>query len=231
MSRVAISNIPLLSDAECGQVRDTLMALRGRWLGRHPAMPFYTLGAASYIDALGDAPAYASLAREHNPLLRQHFAGLYERVLAVLAQALGEPVQYAHRLGLPGFHIFLSAKAFEQAIGSIHFDLQYLLHDWQGDVVDLANPISFTLAIALPRHGGGLNTWEVSYADQADQTPDELARGRTPVLHTYLRGHLALHSGHLMHQLAPGIDLQPDDERITLQGHGVRVAGVWQLYW
>ena len=42
---------------------------------------------------------------------------------------------------------------------------------------------------------------------------------------------MALHAGHLLHQIAPGTALQPQDERITLQGHGVYVDGAWRLYW
>lgn len=234
MNLLVPTNIPVLSERECDLVRETLMALRGHWMSRHAELPLFTLGVASYIDAVGDTPAYARLAREFNPLFKQHFDWLYDRVAAVLAQSLGEPVGYAHHLSLPGFHIFLSAKEFEHPIAIVHFDAQYLQHDWQGQLVDLDHLISFTLAIRLPRHGGGLNVWDISYAEWlacAGETPGELARGHTPAYHAYQRGHMALHSGHLMHQIAPGIDLQPDDERITLQGHGVRVAGVWQLYW
>ena len=234
MNSLALSNIAVLSDAECDRVRDTVLALRAHWARRHAELPFYTLGVASYIDAIGDTPAYPSLARESNRLFWQHFTWLYERVAAVLARVLAEPVGYAEALSLPGFHIFESAKAFEEPIGVIHFDLQYLLHDWQGQVAELDNPLSFTLAITLPRRGGGLNTWNVSHADwvaHPGETPADLARRHSAGYHAYQRGHLALHSGHLMHQIAPAIDMQPDDERITLQGHGVRADGVWRLYW
>lgn len=234
MNGLALTNIAVLSDAECDRVRDTVLALRAQWASRHVELPMYTLGVASYIDAIGEQPQYATLARASNPLFWQHFGWLYERVAAVLSRVLGEPVGYAETLSLPGFHVFLSAKAFEQAIGVIHFDLQYLQHDWRGQAADLDQPLSFTLAITLPRRGGGLNTWNVSHAEwiaQPGDTPADLARRHTAGYHAYQRGHLALHSGHLMHQIAPAIDMQPDDERITLQGHGIRVDGVWRLYW
>ena len=86
----------------------------------------------------------------------------------------------------------------------------------------------------MPRHGGGLRTWDVSNDERrarSDKLPDELTHGRPLTHHAYERGHMALHSGHLLHQIAPGVDLQPDDQRITLQGHGVRTGGVWRLYW
>jgi arginine/lysine/ornithine decarboxylase len=47
----------------------------------------------------------------------------------------------------------------------------------------------------------------------------------------YKIGELILHSGHILHQAAAGINLQPQDERITIQGHGVFSQGSWHLYW
>ena len=234
MYRPTFQNINVLSTAECEQVQHDVMALRLRWMDRHPTLPFHTLGAASYLDAVGESPAYARLAREYNPLLKAHFTWLYDRVASALANALGAPTAHAEPLGLPGFHIFLSDKAFEQPLASVHYDLQYLLHDWSSHEADLGDPISFTLAIALPRHGGGLRTWDVSNDERrayADKLPEELAHSRPVTHHAYERGHMALHSGHLLHQIAPAVDLLPDDRRITLQGHGVRVGGIWRLYW
>jgi hypothetical protein len=147
---------------------------------------------------------------------------------------LGSPACYVEPLALPGFHIYLSDKAFEHPIDPIHFDLQYRFHDWRDTDADLDHPISFTLAISLPQHGGGLNTWDISLAERrlrASESPEELAQSCERVFHAYQRGHMALHSGHLLHQIAPGTDLQAQDERITLQGHGLYAAGMWRLYW
>ncbi len=234
----ALHSIPVLTDAECARVRLAVLALRPHWTKRIPSLPFYTLGTVSYIDAVGDEPPYATLVPQGNRVLRLHFGWLYERLLVLLSQALGRPAVFAETtdgpLGLPGFHIHLSDPAFESDIAPVHFDLQYRLHDWRGLSIDRDHPISFTLAIALPQHGGGLRTWDVSLTERrtrADESPEELAQGREAVFHAYRCGHLALHSGHLMHQIAPGIDLQPQDERITLQGHGVYADGLWRLYW
>ena len=54
---------------------------------------------------------------------------------------------------------------------------------------------------------------------------------RTVAYHPYRIGGLVLHSGHKVHQIAPANDGQRGDERITLQGHGIRCGGVWNLYW
>ena len=59
-----------------------------------------------------------------------------------------------------------------------------------------------------------------------------LIEARTSHLHRYRLGQLALHSGLYLHQPEPARDLKPDDhERITLQGHGLRSCGRWQLFW
>lgn len=234
MNSFAIHDIDLLSAAECDQVRLSVLALRPHWVHRIPDLPFYSLGAVSYMDAVGDAPSYARRARADNRLLRTHFSWLYERVAAALGQALGAPACYVEPLALPGFHIHLFDRAFEHPIAPIHFDLQYRFHDWRATDADLDHPISFTLAVSLPQHGGGLNTWDVSLAERrlrASETPEELAKGCERLFHAYQLGHMALHSGHLLHQIAPGTNLQPQDERITLQGHGVYAQGMWRLYW
>jgi hypothetical protein len=44
-------------------------------------------------------------------------------------------------------------------------------------------------------------------------------------------GGMALHSGFNYHQVAPMQNAQPDDVRITFQGHGLFCQGSWQLYW
>ena len=47
----------------------------------------------------------------------------------------------------------------------------------------------------------------------------------------YTEGVLMLHSGHLLHQIAPATNMQPSDRRITLQGHAVPRDGVYQVHW
>jgi len=49
--------------------------------------------------------------------------------------------------------------------------------------------------------------------------------------HAYQPGTLVLHSGHMLHQIAPVPSVEPDDERIALQGHGIFYDGGWKLYW
>src|SRR5262245_44368949 len=77
-------SIPVLSAAECEHVRQTVHGLRSLWINRGSAeYPFYTLGAASYIDAVpGPTPArYSELLEQLNPSLERSFAWLYNRLM------------------------------------------------------------------------------------------------------------------------------------------------------
>ena len=235
-----INDVELLSEPECEAVRDAVFELRELWEHRNPAGPFYTLGAASYLDAVGpqgNAPYY-SKAERYNPVLIERFGWLYERLGNALGQALGGPVAFEERCGRPGFHVFLAAKVFEQPVASIHVDKQYELVDWTGaGEPDFEHPLSFTASVVLPRSGSGLNFWDTPYEEIRDMTRaqiEELARRRPHDNVKYRLGHLVMHSGHMVHQIAPSPHLDPDDlrdARITLQGHGIRCGGTWRIYW
>ena len=99
---------------------------------------------------------------------------------------------------------------------------------------DFTNPISFTLAISLPKYGGGLNLWDIKHQEIVGLSKPELKqifKTRRKIYYPYEIGTLYLHSGHIIHQAAPGRDIQPEDDRITLQGHGIFSQGKWQIYW
>ena len=57
----------------------------------------------------------------------------------------------------------------------------------------------------------------------------ELKNEKVPNL--YNKGEMVYFVGHLLHQMMPGINVQPTDRRITVQGHGQKCDGVWRLYW
>lgn len=230
----SVADITVLSPAEADGIVQQLFRLRSHWIMRNLYAPFYTLGAASYMDAIGaTAWRYKAWTPDQNKVLRENFAPLYDRVLRAIEQWTGERAQYAADLALPGFHIYLSSPLFEKPIASIHFDSQFNLHQWPTDA-DLENPISFTLSVALPKTGGGLITWDLPKSEVAGKTINQVAamtRAHASEFHPYAVGHIAAHSGNLLHRAAPSRELSADDMRITLQGHGVRVNGTWQLYW
>ena len=250
-----ITDVAILTPAECVQVRSAVENLREHWIQRHPVFPFYTLGASNYFDLAYLAnPPYYEMAAACNHLLQSHLGWLYQKVAETLAQHLQAPVAYRDSLALPGFHIFLSDRAFERPkalthqewfqarydpetmSNPVHCDTPHLLFNWGASYqgVDFQNPISITLSIALPSSGAGMYVWDLHRNETLGMSQDELLQqfeARERRLHPYAIGHCALHSGFYYHQVAPFWNAQPDDIRITLQGHGLRCQGVWQLYW
>lgn len=233
-----ITSFELCDAAECRRLEDRIKELRAHWIPRGPASTgFFTLGAASYLDEL---PAYRANAERLNPLLRDGFGWLYDKLTGFLAKRLRAPVVLADPLALPGFHIWLEKAIFTQPVASVHFDLQYQ-RTWPESArdVDYGRPLSFTLPVRLPRLGGGLNVWDVDYArfrqflarTGAKVQPMDLTFLLDRLRHPYAVGALAMHSGHLMHQIGEIAEVAPGDERITLQGHALFQHGEWKLYW
>ncbi|MCP5507982.1 MAG: hypothetical protein H7A37_06755 [Chlamydiales bacterium] len=57
-------------------------------------------------------------------------------------------------------------------------------------------------------------------------------REKAPVHYLpYEEGKILIHDGLTLHQIAPAEKMQPDDERITLQGHALFCDGAWRLHW
>lgn len=225
--------IPIFSELECYQLLAEIDAERANWTRRHPHTPFFTLGAASYLDARSDGKTYRARAEATNQLLALRFANLYQRVRAALLSHLDAAVLDLPEAGLPGFHIFGSHPAFRLPTGSVHFDLQYELVPWPEPLFP-DQVLSFTLPLVIPNGGGGLRFW--------DLTPDSLTKlapveqkaliGDSPMHYLpYKVGTLVLHSGHLLHQIAPAPALTTDDRRVTLQGHVGRTAQGYYWYW
>jgi hypothetical protein len=199
-------------------------------------VPFFTLGVASYLDAVHDAAiSYHAASRRLNPLLGERFGWLHARLAGRLSEALAAPVVYRASCALPGFHIFQWCLAFEQPVCSVHQDLQYEHLDWKPEEQpDFSRPLSFTLAVVLPQTGGGLRVWDVDHAELEGldaQARRQLVASRPVRYHPYRVGGLVLHSGHKVHQIAQSNGSRRGDERITLQGHGLCCGGVWHLYW
>ncbi|MGD1909807.1 MAG: hypothetical protein ACFB2X_02745 [Rivularia sp. (in: cyanobacteria)] len=231
----SVSTIDLLTEEECLKIRSVVDNLQEYWVQRAPDLPFYSLGAASYLDAVEDNAIYYQKVKLYNPILSDNFDWLYQKLAQKLSSILDDPVIFQETLALPGFHIFKAHKAFEQPMASTHRDLQYKLLNWEEpEKIDFNNTLSLTLAIALPHDGGGLLTWDLHHDNMQTITNEQInsiiAQGAKHY-HPYEIGKFVLHSGHEVHQIAPGQNLQPLDERITLQGHCLRTQDSWWFYW
>jgi hypothetical protein len=234
-----VRDLDLIDPAEAARIVARVLALSAHWVARHPGVPFYTLGAASYLDAdKGDDRLYRERAAVNNPLLAAHFGPFLEQFRQRVERALGAECFYDPRLALPGFHIYLADPQFAQRMGSIHIDLQFENIRWAElgyPEIAFERQLSLTAALELPQSGGGLKVWPVDGQSirgaSAEQRAALLAQRPRAVLHRYQVGRLAIHSGFLFHQIAPIAAVHPDDRRITLQAHALPIASRWLLYW
>ena len=228
--------LPLLSPGECTRVLERVEARREDWIPRSLGLPFYTLGAASYLDAGRGQSEYYDKAAAFNPLLERDFGWLYRRLQGSIAKHLRAAVAFEDRAARPGFHIFLAHPAFMHPIGRIHFDLQFRDLEWPDEKeFDFSRSVSFTLAIRLPRSGAGLEVWDLDKVTWDAMSPTErkrFAENVPPRRIPYRTGWMVCHSGMLMHRIAPATGYpQPDDMRITLQGHALPSQDGYRLYW
>ena len=233
-----VARLALLDGAKCEEVAGRVLALRAHWESRWPSLPFYTLGAASYLDSsAGARERYYSKAAARNPLLEREFGWLYGRLLKALGEWLGAPARFVPDAARPGFHIFLAHEIFRRRpLSKFHFDIQYENLDWSGrGGIDFSRPLSFTLAVRLPRSGAGLTTSNIAKADY--DAMDAAARARLheecpPRYEAYREGEMACHSGLLLHRIARARGrLHPGDMRLTLQGHALPGREGYWLYW
>lgn len=230
------ARLRLLGEAACDSVVAEVLHHRARW-ARRGTGEFYTFGAASYLD---EAEAYERRAGELNPLLLARFAPLYACLRERLAQTLDAPVELAEGKAVPGFHVWGVPGIPTGAHASLHFDLQYQRLRWPAEL--RAGPVralSFTLPLRLPRAGGGLSLWDVTHDRVAAFCVRAGFRGTLEDMlplfeerhEAYAPGELVVHSGHVLHRIAPVPRVEPDDLRLTLQGHALWLGGAWQLYW
>lgn len=238
-----MTNNPLLSQhpfytiQEAALIRKEVLNLDKEWIDRAGGfLPIYTLGTASYLDASKENDLiYRNKAKQTNPILWSHFEALYKRLCTLLNNILHIPVALDDSLAYPGFHIFLGNKKFEKPIASCHFDLQFKSIDWNHyRDVDFDHPISFTCPFSLPKSGSGLNYWNIEkqeYLKSSSKEIEALRSTKETLFLPYTIGTLVLHQGLILHQIAPSKDITSEDERITLQGHGLFCDGIMRIYW
>lgn len=248
--------IDVLTPLQVQKVINTIEDLRDKWVQRYDA-DAYTLGATLYEDLKHQAGIinYVHIAKIMNPILFENFEWLYAIVLEKLSLEFKEPFQLTDKLGYPGFHIFghprgqLNSKTtmqvMETPVAAIHHDRQYndLMQYWRGSFqkdVDLHNPISFTLALELPKNGGGLSTWGVSdyeinndytkYLKSLDYSNHEYGYLGPPDVVPYTVGKMFYFVGDMLHQISPAYKMDYNDRRITLQGHAIKCREIWRVY-
>lgn len=210
---------PLLDASGCAAVLGGVDARRDEWMARGDH--FYTLGAACYLDLCGetcDWASYAERAKRGNAVMLDHFSDLLEGLRGALQGLLSERCYFGSDLALPGFHIFLARSLNASMRDNLHLDLQY-------SYLPSAPPldtqtVTFTLPLQTPAAGAGIEFC----------VPREGVKRGQLVVECYRDGELLVHSGRTLHRRAH-FSTTERCRRITLQGHGIRRANGWELYW
>jgi hypothetical protein len=227
-----LSQHDVLDPDDCAEIVGRVIALRNRWTARSLGS-FYTLGAASYLDATDDHDAYVTAARTTNPVLQDNFAVTLERVRNFFEEFFGDTVFYDPHYALPGFHIFIlkgGDRSRDDVAARAHFDMQWMQaipsHVPQGT-------LSFTLPVRQPSGGACLAVWPGRYKDavRLGFGARDYAKRHPWQRVTYKPGRIVIHDGYILHAIGPAADPKPRGYRITLQGHGVRMPQGWMLYW
>ena len=193
-------------ELEIDDILSNIHKLSHFWIRRSDA-PFFTLGRNVYMD--GKTEAYMHESSILNPKLIEHFQDLYINVQVYLTHLIGEQVHLNHEFAYPSFHIFESDPAFLTYPSNWHTDYPY---DTLGLKKD--SPSSFTVVIAIPKSGAGLE-----YLDGEEKYLE------------YNVGDIIHHDGRFLHNIARLKEYVPGEYRITLQGHIIRHNDRLIMYW
>lgn len=212
-----IQEIKVLEPAECERVKNSVHQLKGIWDEDR-----YRLGAGiSYYKPLA---LYYATSRRTNPILRKHFGWLYDNLLNVFANCFNCNVAYREDLALPGFNIYCGPTDFQTISYNVHVDLQFADLNWEPHgSANFNSTMSFTLPIATPATGSGLNIWNLTQMDidEVDIDSSDCLSPEFSVHHRYQPGIATIHDGKHYHQMSVTSPWCASDERITLQGHGL----------
>jgi hypothetical protein len=227
-----LSQHDILDPLECRTTRDRVMGLRDRWTKRSDA-GFFTLGAASYLDAPENLAGYLRAAQTSNRFLHASFGDLLERVRVFFEDLLGDAVSFDDDYAVPGFHIYFfdgGDRSADDVTLRAHFDLQWA-HLIPDDPPKAT--VSFTLPIEEPSGGSSMEVWHIRYRDvvQLGMSARSYASKHGSQVVSYAPGRVVVHDGFVLHAIGRASVPAPTGYRITMQGHGLKTAHGWTLYW
>lgn len=233
------ASVPVLDGAGCLDVVDRLLAVADQWTERRALEDqihvFHTLGAATYLDS---AEIYATAALSANPVIRDNFGDLLDKVCGAIAEISGHPARLSEGLALPGFHIFRGDHRAPPGLmygGTVHMDRP---HDRHTFPFEIEGTLSITLAICMPDCGAGTYFWPdipeamlIGPKAPHMMAPEQYAwfDGNKRYI-AYSIGEMVLHDGLTVHQVANPGRTEDGEYRISLQGHGVLGDGRWHLF-
>ncbi|OGV27196.1 MAG: hypothetical protein A3F18_07220 [Legionellales bacterium RIFCSPHIGHO2_12_FULL_37_14] len=243
---------PIISDHAAVEIVEQLLNLREKWSSIRPG--FSVLGTPLWLKGVPAGQIQAT-----NCILQEHFGNLLEKINIGLAKVLGEPIKSMEGFSLPGFHIFESLNG-EDPIRppvELHYDSELWGEIFGQDPKlskkynkkEFFNPeltLSFTLSLKLPKTGTGLYTWPTLNRDELISYANTLEVSRFATMACLLSqhkreyipykiGHFITHNGQVVHWIPPmaisSETIPVGEQRITLQGHGIKHAGVWEIFW
>ena len=187
---------------------DKVFRLQQYWIPRSDEFPFYTLGRCAYLD--GKTPNYHQEIKALNPILIKDFGDTYQIIIDYLSDQFKEPIKLSNNLAHPSFHIFISDPFLLTHAGIWHQDIP---HTTLG--LDPIDPYSFTVAIKLPTGGAGI-----------DYVEDGLQKYMP-----YVEKGILGQDGKVLHRISSLKTYVPNEYRVTMQGHLIRINGVLTMFW
>jgi len=213
-------------------LKDKIFELRDHWTPRLGKLPFWTLGLASYKDF--SHPQYYELADESNRLLCEAFPSFYLDQLEFFSEMLKAPVRYMPKMSIPGFHIFESCPEFTEQMARPHVDVPFNNYKW-GAQMTMDSVFTHAIAVELPKSGASMRSWFGVTVEDLARDGIERCLERLKTEPSELVEHkvdqMLFHSGAFFHQISPFKEYVPNEWRITLQSHAIKLDGVWNLYW
>jgi len=200
-----------MEEEECKEYVATLDSLENYWEYPDEGCNWATLGSAMYLDA----ERYDSKVIRMNPIMEKSFAKINNIVIEKLKESSGQDFKITERFGLPGFHIFNMTPCMVDVEASLHTDQQYnkMLREYPDEYTD--DTLSITLALQLPKEGGGL----------------DMFIGEDQYSYKYKVGEMAIQTGKLFHQISSVKKFNEGDRRLTWQAHAIwSKEGFWEVY-
>ncbi|WP_148708561.1 hypothetical protein [Pseudomonas wadenswilerensis] len=190
--------------------------------GKYSSEQLRTVGRPAYLSQ-DSGKEYERSALAENSGQWRRFEALYSEVFGVLARFLGEVVLMSGRAAIPGFHIIRNSANFPRYEGGVpHVDSSYLhVPAFVGEQLG-RDQYSFTLLLSRENDNVGLEYWApgTTEADAILQAPLAFV--------PYCRGNLVIFDSRLVHRIAP---FSSELERVTLQGHIIRLEGRLVAFW
>ena len=156
-----LKHLQLITEQEAANIANVVLSLNSSFKN-YANNKFSILGAASYANS---GKEYSNIIKHTNPILINNFKNLFDKVKVFLESNLEKECFFDKNLSYPGFHIFYANHSDSLLPStSLHIDTPYELHkeylNKNYEKINFDFPLTFTLALKLPKSGAGLYYWD-----------------------------------------------------------------------